>query len=536
MSSRPSFIRRASCRLALLLVLLGAGPLVISQSSIAEPNACSTLAVTQYFQSHKNLIVADGPSGGLKTSTKASEGSQKGTWAKDSDGTYWFMKPDAGSAELQTAAEVISSSIYRYLGYTATEVSLVNFAGKRHAAVKSLGNKIEKTALQKDVDDKYFRQLRGIASYLKDWDRLREGPNNADLGNGKYALFDFGGTLGSRAGGSPKPGETFSDAIGAFEANATYQDIIGSYRVNWLPNEHPWKQPFSKSDLRDLGRKFAYLTDAAIDLIVSQAKYSRSADAAYMKQALKSRRDAMIEGINQELGASPQQHALGKPVQNYNKPNVNPFTWTNSQAMSDWQSLPVLSDEGVGVLKNYISGKLWTFLPAYFSGLNEYTSIYGNLTPISAEQRFEAATAKRMFDQLMQGSKDLPVGLKMFRGKGTIRPIEPLQAGEGQSEIVYLPTSIHESVGRKFVQYGINKYKQSPNLKLILTEFQVMGAGVKGLFMPAVLKKSNATDQLAAQEDEILLDRGLYFRGMGVRTENFQNRTLYIETVGVYNQ
>src|SRR5690606_10777814 len=129
----------------------------------------------------------------------------------------------------------------------------------------------------------------------------------------------------------------------------------------------------------------------------------------------------------------------------------------------------------------------------------------------------------------------LPRGLTLYRGKATIRPLQPVGQGESYSDVAFLPTSISETIARTFIKYGITKYQFAPQkLTLVLTEYRIMGNNVKGLFMPAVFKAAGEVDALAAKESEVLLNRNLHFRGLGYRTAQFEGKTLYIETIGVY--
>ncbi len=521
---------------------------------------CSALEADEYFSNHTSQIKVRGPSGYLEPSSKQAGGSQGGKWMKDQAGQYWLLKPDAGRKELQTSAEVISSAIYRYLGYSATEVAIITHEGVRYAAIKSLGSHIKTTNLQSIQGDKYFRQLHAFAAYLKDWDRLRDGPNNADLGHGKYALFDFGGTLGSRAGGASKPGETHSDAIGAFEADHSYRQIIDGYRVNWLPANHPWRQAMSVSDMQSVARRLSYLTDAAIDQIVELAEYSNPSDATYMKRALKKRRDSMLRGLKEEVEAAGDYHPVatskgapnpssaielppgpfspgkfGASVSSYPTAHVTPFQWTVSEANQiqggKFSSLPGSTFD---VLRQQINGKLWQMLPPILHGKNAYIDVSGNKYTISQDMRSHAENAIRHLDSVIARGGDLPIGLILFRGKATIRGVAPMGNGEATYEPVYLPTSIKQDVAYKFIDYGLTKYSnQQPTL--ILTELRVMGPGVKGAYLPAAAKAGGFYSSLVGSEQEVLLQRNLSQRGRGYRTQQYKGHTVFIETIDLFH-
>ncbi|EFK96153.1 protein containing Metal-dependent phosphohydrolase domain [sediment metagenome] len=239
------------------------------------------------------LLDERGPKGSLRFKGRGS-GTMGGNWYVDEEGVKWFLKPDSHHSELQTSAEVISSRIYEHFGYTTPETVIVNIKGKRYSASKFLGKR-RFADLSKNRSDK-FRQMRIIAAYLKDWDRLANIRNNFNLGNDEFASLDFGGTLGSRAHGMHKAGKVFSEAIGTFETTEDISVVYDSFKVNDLPNDHPWRN-LVQNDAHQVIDKFRTLTDEKIEEIVKAAQYSDQKDAAYMIEALKKRRDGIITNL-----------------------------------------------------------------------------------------------------------------------------------------------------------------------------------------------------------------------------------------------
>lgn len=140
-----------------------------------------------------------------------------------------------------------------------------------------------------------IRQMRIVASYLKDWDRLGNPSNNRLSPDGALTILDFGGTLGARAQGRHKPGRIFSNAIGNFEATPDVSVIYDSFQVQAESN-HPWNR-LIRRDAELIVNKFRQLDDAAIETIVDSAQYSNQLDRDYMVQALKIRRDGIIQDM-----------------------------------------------------------------------------------------------------------------------------------------------------------------------------------------------------------------------------------------------
>lgn len=508
---------------------------------------CGSLESEKYFTDHKDAFATRGPVGTLTPIPRKSYGSQKGGWFRDQNNTEWYLKPDAKTPQLQTGAEVITAAIYRYLGFKVPRTVIYIKDGVRYAAVESIGNDLTEVNTPSSGGDKYFNQLRAFAAFTKDWDRLRVGGgggyNNAEV-DGKFVLFDFGGSLGARAGGDPKPGEEFSPAIGTFEANLTYEQILASYRVNWLPPSHPWRQPFTIRELQDVGRKFSYLTNEAIGKIVKLGQYENPQDAAYMEQALRSRRDEMIKGIQNEVdGASqaspkiPKSNAsLAAPVKAVQQFNGKNFDWKDNQAYAQTGQLGNLSAPIHSRLAgDYVGGTLWQVLPSYLLGQKTYKKAQNaKEVPVTPENLRIATEAVKNLDQYMARLEALPMGLNLYRGKTTNRPLQPMENGEQNTELLYLPTSIDLDVAKYFIEVGLAKYEGMETVS-ILTKYRIMTPNVKGLFIPAWYQATNKKmNEFARNEHEILLDRGLTFRGLGWTTMVYKGKKVYVEEVGVY--
>lgn len=227
--------------------------------------------------------------------------SQPANFYRDQNGVRWYLKKDARYAELQTGAEVISAWIYRKLGYMAPETYIVNIDGKRFSASRELPDGNDTTMTKDMPNERQFRLLRLVAAYLKDWDRLQLGPNNRSLGDNKFVLYDFGGTLGARARGEHKLGEIISPAIGSFGEKDSVQKILEDFKVDWLPENHPWRQ-FGREDAQDGVRLFQSLTKQDIEKVVGLAQFSNPRDRSAMINALVARRDQIVDNLMDLFG------------------------------------------------------------------------------------------------------------------------------------------------------------------------------------------------------------------------------------------
>lgn len=259
--------------------------------------SCLPLIVTHSMASAavrcENVFEAQGIRGKLKRVHREALGSTGGKWLSDLNGTVWFVKSDVIYKDLQTSAEVISSQIYQFFGYRTPETVKFMKDGITYSASKDIGNGYATDFT--DMNTSEIRQMRIVAAYLKDWDRLGNPENNMELRDGSLVILDFGGSLGSRAQGLHKPGEVVSDAIGSFEATSDIHTIYSSFKVQ-APDDHPWRN-INKHDAEAVVNKFKLLSDEKIEAIVNSAKYSKRSDRDYMIRALKIRRDGIISNL-----------------------------------------------------------------------------------------------------------------------------------------------------------------------------------------------------------------------------------------------
>ena len=282
------------------------------QTSFLNNNAKAKQKSTIATNSLNSIIGA--PEGLLKkVDVKRSRGSQKSLFVKDERGQVYYLKKSLSHPELQTGAEVISSWIYRHFGYMAPETYIVEYNSQRFSASAILPEGKDTTLVNDMNNTRHMRQLRVLAAFLKDWDRLRMGPNNRVFNDGSIALFDFGGTLGSRSLGEVKPGVHFSDAIGSFGkpkvATNLFGDFVGkhpmielfdSFTIEGLRPDHPWHQ-LSLEDVKPMLHYFRTLDTEKIRNIVEKAKYSDPRDKSQMIDSLLMRRDIFLDFLVEHL-------------------------------------------------------------------------------------------------------------------------------------------------------------------------------------------------------------------------------------------
>lgn len=278
-------------------LLLASSLFLLPHSMFAD--SCPDL-VAEYQSSKYDLetLTPKGPVGELSFVKEVGGSTTGARWNVDQSGRMWITKTDTIHPEMQTAADLITGTLYRFVGYITPESTIYRDAsGRRVIAVKSFGQDLETTNLHTGFNSSYLRQLKYFAAFFKDWDRMRSG-NNFDIGEGAFAMIDFGGTLGSRAQGAYKPGKLVSPTIGAFEGNLTFEEIMGDFKIDYLPRNHPWHQDLRTSDAVDLLHKFSRLDDKVIAITVRNAKFSDPTDTRLMINILRSRRDAMIDGLS----------------------------------------------------------------------------------------------------------------------------------------------------------------------------------------------------------------------------------------------
>jgi len=185
---------------------------------------------------------------------EGSDGSTTGRWFEETAGRRRYVKTDVKHPELQTSAEVISSLVYKHFGHDVPEVEKIIESGKHFVSISDIGSDTKASGLN-DIDTSSIRRLRIVAAYLADYDRIANRANNRQHLDGRITLIDFGGTLGAKARGDFKDGIVFSEAIGAYPANADIFEIMESVPLQRfsrdretnriiakpIANNHPWR-------------------------------------------------------------------------------------------------------------------------------------------------------------------------------------------------------------------------------------------------------------------------------------------------------
>jgi hypothetical protein len=149
------------------------------------------------------------------------------------------------------------------------------------------------------VQSQHFRLLRFYATLLKDIDRIEIGPNNFVLDGDDFAIYNFGGTLGSRPFGEFKNGPVVSEAIGAFEPSEHMSTLFNNvafygYQAGLIGSDHAWNKVTAK-DADQFANSLKFLTNMDVQQIVAAAQFSKKKDAKTMETSIKTRRDAFIK-------------------------------------------------------------------------------------------------------------------------------------------------------------------------------------------------------------------------------------------------
>jgi hypothetical protein len=486
-------------------------------------------------------LMDERPVGRLVPSRRAGGGTTGGKWYRDEAGEEWFVKTDGQFDELQSAAEVISAKIYGYLGYRTPVTAIVEIEGRRAVAVKSLGRDLEGTTLDAE-NDTYFRQLHYFAALLKDWDRLRWGPNNVYLpGDRSYALLDFGGSLGSRAQGRHKPGKPFSDAIGVFENDQTGREIVDSFRTSDLPEGHPWKQELGDADRRAVARKLRLLRDEVLEHIVRQADYRREADSLYMLNALKARRDALLAYLDPRQPSTPPR---SEPARREPRA-AEPFSW-DVAAGDRYMGEARLTERERMTLDDFVNDRTYWWVNPVLNnrpyGRDVEVLAYGQV--VRGEAQMRRLVREKIIpglDSAIEKQRALPPGLKLYRGKVTSREVGTQPLNEIFEEPSYQSTSISENSAQFYITMNQMGYEgefsggSSEPYTVLLQEFIVRGDNAKGIFVPKALRGygENTANNRSEIEGEMLLARDQKFRVVDRKVTQQGRRTVVIETVEI---
>lgn len=220
----------------------------------------------------------------------------KGTFFKDERGHIWYLKKAFGYPELQTAAEVISSEVYRYLGYLAPETHIVVHDGVRFSASRLLPKGKDVTFKDEMPNTSQTRAMRVVAAFLKDWDRLTLEPNNRLFADGSFGVSNFTGALDSRTRSQSTRGNLVGDVLSSFGESSDIAEVFGSYRVDQLTENHPWRQ-FSLADAGFAIEMFRTLDRKKITEIVDKASFSDRRNRLKMIEALSSRRNTIMDQL-----------------------------------------------------------------------------------------------------------------------------------------------------------------------------------------------------------------------------------------------
>lgn len=480
---------------------LGLATVVICLAIFVSPHADGSKGL------NCNEIFPEGsPIGLLSETTRSSTGSTGGRWQRDKNGIDWFVKKDVHYPELQTSAEVIASNVYRHFGYNTPLTLKFIKNGVHFSASRDVGKSLRSTDFS-TLDNPEIRQLRIVAAFLKDWDRLGNPANNLVMPDGSVLLLDFGGTLGSRAQGRHKPGTIVSNAIGSFENSTDLSKIYDSFSVN-ASSMHPWNN-LIRSDIEAVVLKFRALTNEKIESIVNEARYSSASDAQYMVDALKTRRDTIIDQL--PLRFLPNQAgAGGAPVE---FPRYHP-----PKSKGRW--LPVLTRflerDAVKQLLNYQahSRQVNHFL-RFFPFVNEIGGTYS--APTEAAVKTTIQSLDRLMDYFI-----VSAGTVLFRGEARPSNTQLPKVGDSYTEQGFMSTSRNRNRALEFAEpSNAHRRIREDGVVSVLHVVRVTEP-VHGIDVPSLLRGD------FRNENEVLLQRNLTLKVTSAEWTTINGQAVYV--------
>ncbi len=264
----------------------------------------------------------------MTVSPKVKRGTTRGFWATDARGRSYLVKLDPPEHPgLSTSAEIVGQRIYYAMGYHVPQVVLVSlsvtdrpeFDGLRATASPTIAGEILGTFKFADVKNRReMRALKLVSAWVNNPDILDHNTLVSwHKGRATFWLLDFNGSLGCRGPGpkTPRCGWEHVFTLGGGLAEAL---TLGHRPVPWrrdMPVHSPGVGRFddrvdmdhgttyypnpafkliSDADARWAARRLAGFSDEKIDAVVAAAGYPDPADARYVAETLKARRDHLL--------------------------------------------------------------------------------------------------------------------------------------------------------------------------------------------------------------------------------------------------
>jgi hypothetical protein len=296
------------------------------------------------------------PHGTIYITEQKTEGVSEGFWGRDENGdVFIFVLDPRGFEEMNTAAEVMGSTILRLAGYNVpypTIVTLDDLAIAPDADDETLGQddidqfRGRRAVATKAITDGFRgpwtywvfrerRELRGaqvFAAWINNYDQVDHNTIahlfDEDAGLVRYYIVDTSSAFGSASNRVKDPPAGYVNntidvhrlVTGPLRGLASpfgYRDpwdpdqpvvspAVGRFDGNLEPRL--WKPQYPNLAYEDMdeedaewaARLIGRFSDELIDAVVSLARYSNPADAAHVASALRTRRDTIVRTYLEE--------------------------------------------------------------------------------------------------------------------------------------------------------------------------------------------------------------------------------------------
>ncbi|MBA2565334.1 MAG: hypothetical protein H0V09_07910 [Gemmatimonadetes bacterium] len=299
---------------------------------------------------------AQAPHGTVYMTEQKTEGVSEGFWGKDENGDLFiFILDPAGFDEMNTAAEVMGSTILRLAGYYVTYPAVVTlehleldpeaaaeegltqkdvdqFKGRRAVGTRALSGFRGPWTYWVHRDRRELRALQVFGAWINNYDQVDHNTIaslfDKDAGLLRYHVVDTSSAFGSASNRVKEPSAGYvNNTVDVHRLVTTPLRWLATpfgYRDPWDPaqpvvspavgrfdaNLEPrlWKPQYPNLAYEDMdeedaewaARIIGQFSDELIETIVGLAKFSRPEDAAYMAKTLQERRDIIVRTYLEE--------------------------------------------------------------------------------------------------------------------------------------------------------------------------------------------------------------------------------------------
>jgi hypothetical protein len=299
----------------------------------------------------------EAPQGTIYVTERKGEGVSEGFWGKDENGTlYIFVLDPPGFEEMNTAAEVIGTTILRLAGYNSVYPAIVQlddiepapdadpeenitrefvdrFKGRRAVGTKAIASGYRGPwTYWVFRERRELRAARVFGAWINNYDQVDHNTIvelfDKEAGLLRYYIVDTSSAFGSASNRVKEPSAGYVNNTIDFDRLATtpvrwlrrpfgYRDpwdpnqpivspAIGRFDANLKPRQ--WKTQYpnlahedmDEEDAEWAARIIGQFSDEMLETIVGLARFSNPADAAYMVKTLAERRDIIVRTYLEE--------------------------------------------------------------------------------------------------------------------------------------------------------------------------------------------------------------------------------------------